>query len=317
VTLTEESEILIQNAKLLALCGKLERQLADLGVELDSNSRKLANEITSRRHSDESLRESERKFHEISRNLPGVIFELRVSSDGSNHFTYISKRSEEIFGIPARPTDPDWDFLTYVHPSDRQRLMTSLVEGFSGHEEWRFEGRLVNPSGEVKWFQGISSSTRVGEELVFDGLMLDITKRKMAENDLEIMLTKYKVLFESNPLGITITDKEGNILEANREAERLLGLPAKNHVGRSIDSSEWKIIAADGAPFPSEEYASVIALRENRVVENVVMGIVKPGGDVTWINVTAAPIPIENYGVAITYGEIKPGVTFRAPAHQR
>ncbi len=315
--MSEQNELLMQNAELLALCRKLESQLTERGIELEANTRKLASEITCRRQSDQSLRESERMFREVSQNLPGVIFELRVRSDGSNHISYFSKRSEDIFGIPARPTDPEWDFLTYVHPSDRQRLMTSLMEGFSGKEEWRFEGRLVNPSGEVKWFQGISSSTQVGEELVFDGLMLDITKRKVAENDLEIMLTKYRVLFESNPLGITITDNQGNIMEANREAERLLGLPVKNHVGRTIDSGEWKIIRTDGYPFPPGEYASVIALRENRLVENVVMGIVKPDESVTWINVTAAPIPLENYGVAITYGEIKPDVTFRAQAHQQ
>ena len=34
------------------------------------------------------------------------------------------------------------------------------------------------------------------------------------------------------------------------------------------------------------------------------MGIVKEDGTITWINVTAAPIPIEGYGVAVTYNDI-------------
>ena len=34
------------------------------------------------------------------------------------------------------------------------------------------------------------------------------------------------------------------------------------------------------------------------------MGIVKPGGEVTWINVTAAPIPIQELGVLIAYNDI-------------
>jgi len=45
-------------------------------------------------------------------------------------------------------------------------------------------------------------------------------------------------------------------------------------------------------------------LRENRLIENVEMGIVKDKGEITWISVTAAPIPLEGYGVAIAYGDI-------------
>ncbi|MBK9391994.1 MAG: hypothetical protein IPN68_18065 [Bacteroidetes bacterium] len=55
---------------------------------------------------------------------------------------------------------------------------------------------------------------------------------------------------------------------------------------------------------PAEEYASVRAMTENRKIENVEMGILKSGSEVTWINVTAAPIPLKDYGVIITYGDI-------------
>ncbi len=115
---------------------------------------------------------------------------------------------------------------------------------------------------------------------------------------------KYRVLFESFPLGITVTDKDGQILETNAIAEVLLGVSAQEHEQRAIDGAEWRIIRSDGSPMPAAEYASVIALRENRRVENVETGIVKSGNEITWLNVTAAPIPLENYGVVVTYGDI-------------
>ena len=40
------------------------------------------------------------------------------------------------------------------------------------------------------------------------------------------------------------------------------------------------------------------------IVENVEMGIVKTADLITWINVTATPIPLENYGVLVVYGDI-------------
>ncbi len=127
---------------------------------------------------------------------------------------------------------------------------------------------------------------------------------EQAEKEKHIELEKYRILFESFPLGITITDAEGNIVEANMESERLLGIRRSEQLQRRYDGPEWKIIRPDGTPMPPDEYASVRALKEKRRIENVEMGIVKNGGEITWINVTAEPIPLENFGVAITYGDI-------------
>ncbi|NJN98944.1 MAG: PAS domain S-box protein [Anaerolineales bacterium] len=115
---------------------------------------------------------------------------------------------------------------------------------------------------------------------------------------------KYRVLFESFPLGITVTDNTGHILETNPTAETLVGLPKTAHEGRDLSSPVWQIIYPDGRPMPPEAYAGVKALRENRCIENAEMGIIKPGNEITWLNVTAAPIPLEDYGVVVSYSDI-------------
>ena len=115
---------------------------------------------------------------------------------------------------------------------------------------------------------------------------------------------KYRALFNTFPLGITITDPVGNILENNSRAIELLGLSKTEQEKRSIDGVQWNIIRPDGSPMPAEEFASVRALKEHRLVENVEMGIVKPNAEVTWINVTAAPLCLENCGLVITYNDI-------------
>jgi PAS domain S-box-containing protein len=132
----------------------------------------------------------------------------------------------------------------------------------------------------------------------------DITDIRLAEEKAGANLTKYQVLFESVPLGITVSDKAGNIVESNRMAEHLLGLPKKDQVDRQIDGREWRIIRPDGSLMPADEFASVMALQENRLIANIEMGIVKGEEDITWINVTAAPVPLEGYGVAIAYSDI-------------
>jgi PAS domain S-box-containing protein len=133
---------------------------------------------------------------------------------------------------------------------------------------------------------------------------IDITERKKAEEDLRKNLAKYQVLIDTFPIAITISDPEGNIIETNEKALELLGLPREEHLKRKIKGEEWKIIKTDGTIFPPDEYASVKALKENRLVENIEMGIVKSEDEITWINVTAAPVPIEEFGVVIAYSDI-------------
>lgn len=115
---------------------------------------------------------------------------------------------------------------------------------------------------------------------------------------------KYRALFNAFPLGITISDHSGNIVESNAIAEKMLGLSRKEHGSRRIDGTEWSIIRPDGTPMPSSEYASVRALEENRLIENVEMGIVKPTGEISWINVSAIPVHLGHFDLIITYGDI-------------
>ncbi len=151
--------------------------------------------------------------------------------------------------------------------------------------------------------------------LLMEGVW-QLIERRRTEEALRVSLEKYRVLFESFPLGITITNDYGRILEANRASERLLGLPVHKHSERTIDDPEWHIIRPDGTPMPADEFASVRALHENRLIENVKMGVVKDGGEVTWINVTAAPIPLEGYGVAVAYGDITAQIQFEHDLRQ-
>lgn len=135
-------------------------------------------------------------------------------------------------------------------------------------------------------------------------IIRDIAEREQLQEDLRVSLEKYRILFEAFPLGISITDRNGTILETNRASEPLSALPRTTHAGRTIDDDEWRIIRLDGTPMPPGEYASVRALRDNCMIENVEMGIVTGPGAITWLSVTAAPIPLPGYGVAIAYSDI-------------
>jgi two-component system, cell cycle sensor histidine kinase and response regulator CckA len=218
-----------------------------------------------------------------------------------------SKEVYTIFGLDETYQPSLESVAEWIHPDDRWVVAPETVEKNIQRGIQSAEYRIIDQKTKaIKYVvnKGETLKDSEGKPVRNIGLFQDVTERRLAEEQLKVSLTKYQVLFDSFPLGVTVTDKAGNIKESNKEAERLLGLPTTKQQKRRIDGREWTIIGADGTPMPADEYASVRALKEKRLVENVVMGIVKGTGDITWINVTAAPIPLEDYGVAIAYGDI-------------
>ncbi len=142
------------------------------------------------------------------------------------------------------------------------------------------------------------------EKATYEALKKRIAELEQKVGQFKYEAVKYRTLFESFPHGITVSDADGNILETNVAAEELLGVDKSEHERRKVDGPDWRIIRPDGSDMPPEEWASVIALKEKRVVSNCEMGIVKAKGQTTWINVTASPIVSGKNSVVVTYSDI-------------
>jgi len=258
-------------------------------------------DITERKHAEEELQESRALFRSLVESMPQNVF----SKDLDGRFTFANQNYCTTEGKPLAEILGKTDFD--LHPMELA-------------QQYRIDDRHVIETGKIvekvevhQPLGGEMSYVQVTKALIYDaegqvkgmlGIFWDITERKRAEETLRVTLAKYKTLFEFFPLGITIADAAGNILETNPIAEKLLSISQDEQLQRDIDSPAWRIVRPDGTPMPADEFASVRALKENRVVENVEMGILKPDNTVTWLSVTAAPLPVEEYGVVMTYGDI-------------
>lgn len=155
-------------------------------------------------------------------------------------------------------------------------------------------------SAQNKYFQVYTYQTKPG---FFATIFSDITDRKLMEISLMRSEEKYRQLFEFLPIGLNIADMDGTIIAGNKEAEKLLQIPVQAQSSRSIYDQKWRIIRKDGTEMPSSEFASVMALSQMRRIENVEMGLKAPNDEVTWINVTSAPL-VNNDGLIIAYANI-------------
>jgi PAS domain S-box-containing protein len=109
--------------------------------------------------------------------------------------------------------------------------------------------------------------------------------------------------------GLVLTAPDGQIVQANPAAERILGIrrfeiEGRDHFGREW---AWEFVRLDGTPMPPEEVAGSRAMEEKRLVKDVVMGVKRPDGTTSWINVSAAPLINEASaleGVISTFADI-------------
>ncbi len=253
-----------------------------------------------RKTADEKLRESRDRYELIFNASPDMILLARLSD---SHIVESNLKFHEMSGYSKEETigKTTIELGIWDNVDDRIKVLQDLQEkSVSNGRELRFKKK----NGDV--IIGLIHARIMNVRGAPHSLVIahDITERKRTEAALKISETKYEVLFDAVPIGLTITDNTGKIVESNKEAERLLRMPREIQETRRIDSKEWRIIKSDGSPMASDDYAGSKALKENRLIENVEMGIVSEEGDVAWINVTATPIPIDGYGAAIAYNEI-------------
>ena len=90
--------------------------------------------------------------------------------------------------------------------------------------------------------------------------------------------------------GILILDIDGSIRACNASAERILGLSADQIVRRTALDPNWKAIHEDGTPFPGETFPVRVTLRTGERCSDIVMGVYKPDGTLTWISINSEPL---------------------------
>lgn len=261
-------------------------------------------DATERKRTETALLESKLAAERYLNISAGILLSL----DEAGNIVHLNEGGCELLGYTSTELiGRNW-FETCLPEDERpplHRFFELLKEGEVGDSDVH-ENSIVTKSGRKKTILWRNSVLKDGNGR-FTGILSsgeDITERIEMEAALRVALTKYKTLFETFPLGITISDKAGNILETNPTAEKMLAVSRDEHTRRSIDGAEWRIVRTDGTPMPPEEYASVRALKENRLIENVEMGIVKPDQSVTWLSVTAASLPLNGHGVVVAYGDI-------------
>lgn len=157
-------------------------QLHEQTEALKITTQKLHQEQEQRKQLENALTTTDNRIKNLAANLPGAIFQFCFDG-GKWQMDYISEGIWNIMGI--KPTDVVKDlsiFTSRIHSHDLRRYIASVAEAIANLSPWHFEGRLIKPSGQERWWQGDATPIQMPDgEMAFCGVLLDITERKQAE----------------------------------------------------------------------------------------------------------------------------------------
>lgn len=129
------------------------------------------------------LSAAQSRFHNLVDNVPGVVYQYQMSADGILSLNYISADCHTLYEITPEQAAADANFFDkLIHPDDMAAYLQTYTETIQTQSPWHWSGRIVTPSGIVKWIHGESRIEKHADgSMVWDGLFLDISDRKTAE----------------------------------------------------------------------------------------------------------------------------------------
>ena len=159
----------------------------------------VVRDVTEQKRAHDALQEREAQLRGLAHSIPGVVFQFFARGDGTwgNHF--ISDHAESVLGLSPAPDDFFERFVEHVPPSHREDFVASIEAAVDHERPWHVKIPFRTPSGERIWLLGASTPTRRGDELTFNGVLLDITDRQEARQALQEERDRFATLFHNLP----------------------------------------------------------------------------------------------------------------------
>lgn len=168
----------------------LTRSLSDIFIQLDDL---IQAETTLASLSDNAPRPREAQWRALSVCLPVGVF----STDTEGGCTYINPRCEEIVGCKLEDSlGGGW--IRFVHPDDRDRIVTPWIEDAKAGRPHEAEFRIVTPANQTRWLYARTAPIVSDRNHVIGhtGTIEDITKQKLAEEQIKASLHEKEALLK-------------------------------------------------------------------------------------------------------------------------
>ncbi|MEJ2345256.1 MAG: PAS domain S-box protein [Gammaproteobacteria bacterium] len=189
------------------------------------------------------IKDSEQRLRRFIATLPAFFFTFRRTGDGRYCFPYASPGIKTIYGLDPEDVKDDMTPLHMLaHPDDRPHIEAAIAQALEKLEPFNVEFRVCRPDMPERWIEARSiAHEETDGSMLWYGIMLDITNRKQAEQELTRSEEKFSRAFYASPNLMAITNPEdGRIIEINEAFCRLFGYEREECIGRNtVELQMW------------------------------------------------------------------------------
>ncbi|MDY9925731.1 PAS domain S-box protein [Methanosarcina sp.] len=182
--------------------------------------------ILERKNTESMLLKREKEYEEIVNSLDAAIWKATFDKEGNVLNTYISKPVNKVLRLPDGIIEDDWDKLfAHIDPEDLAKVMEALEQSFKQPDTpLSIDYRLTSSDVRPIWINTIGSSHRLDDgTFITYGTSVNITDKKVAEEEVIRSEKRYRFLIEQLSDAVFINTLEGQILEVNDSASKMLG----------------------------------------------------------------------------------------------
>ena len=190
-------------------------------------------DITERKKSEEALKTSEEKYH----NLIEYANDAIISANEEGVITNVNKKAEEMYGY-SREESLGKSALLLVAPGDRKQ-QGQFLEKFKKHKEYSImrkpvEGKHVGKDGKEFPVESSFSSSVMHGNHTFTAFVRNITERKRTIEELRETKEQLENFIDNSIDPIAICDNTGILIKVNRAFLKMIGYTEEEVIGKPI-----------------------------------------------------------------------------------
>jgi PAS domain S-box-containing protein len=231
-----------------------------------------------RKKSEDGLRESEERLR-LAQLKTGVgIWDWNVRT-GKAAWT---PELEVIFGLPQKGVRFYADFRDRVHPDDIEAVEAQRDAAVRRRETFNIEFRIVRPDGQVRWISAVGGAfydEATGEPARILGNNIDITERKQAEQVLAERNAQLSLAGRAARVGSFAYNADREDMQISEGYAAIYGFPE----GTSEIARSQCLASVHPQDVERPDLARSEAFRERRSEYSVEHRVIRPGGEVRWV----------------------------------
>lgn len=142
--------------------------------------------VQKRLATERELLASHNLLNELSKQVPGVIYQFQLFPDGKSAFPFASERMWDIYEVePEEVRNDATRVYERLHPDDRKDVEASILESAEQLTDWIADYRVNLPEQGLRWRSGFAHPVRMNDgSTLWHGFIQDSTERKRVDEEL-------------------------------------------------------------------------------------------------------------------------------------